>query len=138
MATIFWFSFLGLLFVYFGYGVVVFVLNKLSRKSTQPVSISENELPEVAVLIAAYNEEEIIEQKINNTLLLNYPEDKLKVYVVADGSNDNTCAMAEKFEQVKVLYRRERKGKSAAINRAVPLLTRAYRFLYRCQRNAVC
>jgi biofilm PGA synthesis N-glycosyltransferase PgaC len=122
MATIFWFSFLGLLFVYFGYGVVVFVLNKLSRKSTQPVSISENELPEVAVLIAAYNEEEIIEQKINNTLLLNYPEDKLKVYVVADGSNDNTCAMAEKFEQVKVLYRRERKGKSAAINRAVPLL----------------
>ena len=122
METIFWVSFIGLLFVYFGYGLVVYVLNKFSGKKVQPLSIGESYLPEVAVLVAAYNEEEIIEQKIKNTLELNYPKGKLKIYVVADGSNDNTCGIAEKFEQVKVLYRRERKGKSAAINRAVPLL----------------
>lgn len=123
MEIIFWISFLGLLFVYFGYGMIVVALNKLHPTKAIPIAvISDEDLPPVAVLIAAYNEEEIIKQKIENTLQLNYPQEKLKIYVVADGSNDNTCAMAEKYEQVKLFYRRERKGKSAAINRAVPLL----------------
>ena len=66
MEIIFWFSFLGLLFVYIGYGVAVFVLNKILGNNTTNTIISENNLPPVAILIAAYNEEEIIAQKIEN------------------------------------------------------------------------
>jgi len=128
MEIIFWFSFWGLLFVYIGYGIVVFTLNKILGNKTTSLVVKEENLPSVAILIAAYNEEEIIEQKIENTLTLEYPKDKLKIYLVADGSNDKTCTIAEKFEKVTVLYRKERKGKSAAINRAIHFINEPITF----------
>lgn len=121
MEIIFWISILFIAFVYAGYGVVIWLANKmLGSKKTSLYAI--NELPEIAVLIAAYNEEDIIKAKLNNTLSLNYPKEKLKVYVISDGSNDATNEIVKSFANVELLFEQRRKGKTAAINRVMPFI----------------
>ncbi|MBK6642888.1 MAG: glycosyltransferase [Bacteroidetes bacterium] len=61
------------------------------------ISETEEELPDVAILIAAYNEEDFIAAKICNTMQLDYPSSKLHIYVVSDGSNDRTNAIIGTF-----------------------------------------
>jgi len=75
----------------------------------------------VSLIIAAYNEERVIRSKIENSLSLNYPLKQLEIIIVSDGSDDLTHDIALEFEQrgVKALHNPERKGKSAALNRAV-------------------
>ncbi len=119
----FWVS-LGILFYsYFGYGLVLFVLVKVKRKinpaSTYPIPSEEN-LPEVTVLVAAYNEEDYITEKIENTLSLHYPPEKLKLLIVTDGSSDRTSELVKKYPFVSLLHQPERKGKIAAVERAMP------------------
>jgi cellulose synthase/poly-beta-1,6-N-acetylglucosamine synthase-like glycosyltransferase len=79
-------------------------------------------IPEVTLLIPAYNEEIVIAAKINNSLALDYPAEKLQVVVVADGSTDGTVSIASGFQSVEVCYQPERRGKGAAVNRIVPML----------------
>ena len=78
--------------------------------------------PQVTVLIAAYNEAEWIETKLRNTLELEYPEGKMEVVVVTDGSTDGTDKRARSFKGVRVFHQDERKGKLAAVNRVMPLV----------------
>ncbi|MBT3980691.1 MAG: glycosyltransferase family 2 protein [Bacteriovoracaceae bacterium] len=77
--------------------------------------------PSVSYIVAAYNEEAVIEEKILNTLSLNYPKDKIEIIVVSDGSNDGTEKIAKSYETkgVKSLHSPLRRGKTAALNRAV-------------------
>ncbi|HWB62912.1 MAG TPA: glycosyltransferase family 2 protein [Chitinophagales bacterium] len=119
METIFWISVLGLVAVYAGYGLMLAVINKLVPQKPKHKLITNDELPAVAMLIAAYNEEDIIKAKIENTLALDYPANKLKIYVVADGSLDKTVQIVSGYEKVTLLYQSQRKGKSAAITRAM-------------------
>lgn len=119
MEIIFWISILFIAFVYVGYGVVIWMANKILGSKTT-LQYPTEELPEIAVLIAAYNEEAIIKEKINNTLSLNYPKEKLKIYVISDGSNDATNEIVKSFADVELLFEQSRKGKTAAINRAMP------------------
>ena len=79
-----------------------------------------SEFPTVSLIIAAYNEERVIDAKIKNTLELDYPREKLEIIVVSDGSNDNTAALVKSHsDSVTCLHNPERGGKSAALNRAV-------------------
>jgi cellulose synthase/poly-beta-1,6-N-acetylglucosamine synthase-like glycosyltransferase len=121
MTVIFWISISFLVFIYLGYGLVIGVANRLFKTKTVEVA-SNYEWPEVAVLIAAYNEETVIADKIKNTLGLNYPAGKLKCYIVSDGSKDNTNEIVKGFENVTLFFEPKRAGKSAAINRAMPLI----------------
>lgn len=121
MELIFWISILGLAFIYVGYGIVLAIVNKLNPKAYK-VGVPRHELPNIAVLIAAYNEEEVIKAKIENTKALNYPVERIKIYVVSDGSTDDTNRIVCAYNDVQLLYRPERKGKSAAINRAMPFI----------------
>lgn len=75
----------------------------------------------VSFLIAAYNEERVIERKLVNTLSLKAPGGKLDIVVVCDGSDDGTADIARRFESrgVRVLHQPERRGKTAALNRGV-------------------
>jgi len=75
----------------------------------------------VSFLIAAYNEERVIARKLENTLSLRTPGDKLDVIVVCDGSDDATAEIARRYESrgVRVLHQPERRGKTAALNRGV-------------------
>jgi cellulose synthase/poly-beta-1,6-N-acetylglucosamine synthase-like glycosyltransferase len=80
-----------------------------------------SEWPRVSFVIAAYNEERVIADKLRNTLALDYPTDRLEVIVVSDGSNDGTEAIARSFAPhgVVSLHEPPRRGKTAALNRAV-------------------
>ena len=75
----------------------------------------------VTMVIAAYNEERVIEGKLRNTLALDYPADLLEVIVVSDGSTDTTADISAQFDSARVIsmHQPERRGKTAALNRAV-------------------
>lgn len=78
--------------------------------------------PTVSIIIAAYNEEEVIAKKVNNSFALKYPEDKFEVIVVSDGSSDGTNEMIDEMrnkDRFKGIILKENRGKTTAINKAV-------------------
>jgi len=119
----FWIAIIIVFYTYLGYGIVIFLLVKIKELMAAKVkSPWEGDLPEVTLLIAAYNEEDIIDEKMENCLQIKYPEDKLKIVWVTDGSTDSTNARLSQYDRVKVYFSPERKGKSAAINRVVQFI----------------
>jgi cellulose synthase/poly-beta-1,6-N-acetylglucosamine synthase-like glycosyltransferase len=74
-------------------------------------------------VVAAYNEESYMEAKIDNCLKLNYPEGKLKLLFVTDGSSDKTPDIISKYPQVQLLHQPQRAGKIAAVHRAMEYVT---------------
>ncbi|MCH5685656.1 glycosyltransferase [Niabella sp. W65] len=65
-------------------------LKRIAGKRKAEITLDENRLPTVALLIAAYNEEAYIEEKIQNCLELDYPAELFDIIFVTDGSNDST------------------------------------------------
>jgi cellulose synthase/poly-beta-1,6-N-acetylglucosamine synthase-like glycosyltransferase len=121
LQIIFWIL-LGIVFyTYLGYGIVLYILLKIKRlfKKKKLTNLSDNELPEVTLLIAAFNEQDYVKAKVENTFQLNYPQEKLHQIWVTDGSNDATPTLLASYEGVEVLHKPERNGKIAAMNRGV-------------------
>ncbi len=120
MAEFLFWSFLALIvYTYFGY----MLLLKLILLVKGPEGTKKEEItPRVSLLISVYNEERIIKRKIENSLSLDYPQDKLEVMVISDASNDKTHDIVKGYASrgVKLLIQTERTGKTAALNRAVP------------------
>ena len=103
---------------YLLYPLVVIGCARLVRRPPPPVP---SEWPRVSFIIAAYNEERVIAEKLRNTLALDYPSDRFEVIVVSDGSSDSTESIARSFgpQGVVSLHEPPRRGKTAALNRAV-------------------
>lgn len=114
---VFWLSVLLGLYTYFGYPLLLAALARLRR---QPC-YDENQLPVVTMIIAAFNEETVIAGKIEHALSLDYPADKFRVLVAADGSTDRTAEIVRSFTdpQVALSYSPERRGKLAATANAM-------------------
>ena len=110
------------LYVYIVYPVVLSVVNKFCFNRSPVYS---DYFPSVCIVIAAYNEENYVSDKISNSLNLDYPQDKLKVILVSDGSDDNTLALAKSVEaaNLKVIEVKERQGKANALNTALEHVT---------------
>jgi len=91
----------------------------LSQIRNQPIKKSEI-TPKVSIIITAYNEEKLIAKKIENTLSLNYPKDKLEIIVVSDGSLDKTNEIVKRYKRqgVRLIELKHRRGKTAAQNEA--------------------
>jgi len=89
----------------------------VNRETLDVSSVTDN-LPTVSFIIACYNEEDIIAEKLKNTLSLDYPMDRMEVLVISDGSTDETVTRAKKTkaDNVRVLDRGERTGKTAVQN----------------------
>jgi len=121
--TIFYLALFALFYSYIGYGLISYIIVKIKKRKNSKFKISElpdyDSLPEVTVLVAAFNEEECIEEKIKNSLDLDYPEEKLNLLFVTDGSTDRTTEIISKYPKIKLLHQKERKGKVAAVNRAM-------------------
>jgi cellulose synthase/poly-beta-1,6-N-acetylglucosamine synthase-like glycosyltransferase len=83
------------------------------------VVISRADEPSVTLLVAAFNEEAWLDKKIENSMGLDYPQNKLKIMVIDDGSNDGSAEIIEKFPRIIHLHEAERRGKMSAINRAM-------------------
>lgn len=120
MEAIFWISAFVIFYHFIGYGVLITILNKLKKKSPILPELMEQDLPEVSLVIAAYNEEDIIIDKINNSLGLDYPSDKLKIHFITDGSTDGTDEIVKRFDRLSLWHKPQRAGKIAAINRVMP------------------
>ena len=105
---------------YFIYPVIIILFSKSKKNLHLIFELEENEVPFVSLIIAAYNEEKVIEAKIQNSLKLDYPEKLFELIVVSDGSDDSTPEIVKKYSDQGVvnLHSPERKGKSAALNRA--------------------
>jgi poly-beta-1,6-N-acetyl-D-glucosamine synthase len=114
---------LGITFyAYLGYGILLYVLVKIKNLFVKKPNFSNQVLPEVTLLVAAYNESDYVVDKVKNTIAQSYPSDKLKIVFVTDGTTDDSIEKLKSFEQVKVYHSDERKGKMAAINRVMPLI----------------
>ena len=116
MQALFWISFFFLFYTYIGYGFLLLLLSAVFRKKTKTV---ENFFPGVTLLVPAYEEEKIIQQKIENSLQLNYPAGKLSFVFITDGSTDQTPSIVAENQRIRLLHQPLREGKSAAINRAM-------------------
>jgi biofilm PGA synthesis N-glycosyltransferase PgaC len=124
MIIIFWISIFLIVYTFVGYGFVLYILVKIKRLFIKPFVFKTDVVsPSVTLLVAAYNEEDIIEDKIRNTLQLAYPKDKLQLIFITDGSSDQTAAKVRNFPEITLLHKDLRAGKMAAIKRAIPLIT---------------
>ena len=122
MIVFFWISLFIIFYAFIGYGIVLFFMVKLRQILCGKRSIGKeiiSDLPTCTVIVAAYNEEDFIEQKIQNTLALNYPEDKITFLFVTDGSTDKTPEIVSQYPQIKLMHLPDRLGKIAAVQRAV-------------------
>ena len=122
MVTFFWTSFVLVVYTYVGYAVVISILAKIKKNQNKFEAWPMADLPTVTLVVPAYNEEDFIETKIANTKALNYPAGKLTVLFVADGSTDETPQLIKKHADVELLFAPPRRGKAAAINRAMKMV----------------
>ncbi len=119
-----WISLFIIVYTYVGYGFLLFVLVKIKRLFVKPFTFSdEATLPTVTLLIAAWNEEYFILKKIQNTLAIDYPKEKLQIIFITDGSTDQTPKLVANYKEILLLHIEDRTGKMAAIKRAIPYAT---------------
>ena len=130
---LFFFSLFIILYSYIGYGLIVYLIVKVKRLfkpkallSTANCQLSTVFEPEVTLIVAAYNEADSIERKLKNSLELDYPAGKLRWIFITDGSTDATADIVRRYTGVLLLHQTERKGKVAAINRAMKYVETPY------------
>ncbi len=117
---LFWLSAFIVFYTFFGYGMLVWIIVKIKEAVRKPESYPVvEEFPMVTLLIAAYNEQDYIGEKMKNCRAIDYPKDKLKIVWVTDGSTDSTPDMLSQYPENTVLHKPERCGKTAALNRAM-------------------
>ena len=116
--TLFWLCLAIVVYTYVGYGLILYLLvfiKRLAIKAKPLADITDDCLPEVTLMVCAYNEEDIISEKMSNTHSLDYPADRLHLVWVTDGSTDNTNSILSAYPDVKIVFSPERRGKSAAL-----------------------
>jgi len=120
IGILFWLCVAGIFYVYAGYPLILTLLASLRPRP----SAYEPYLPTVTLLITAYNEQEVIAAKLKNSMALDYPPERLQILVAADGCDDQTVEIVRSFAsgRVELSYDPTRRGKMAAINRAMPLV----------------
>ncbi len=113
-AAVFWVAAFLLFYVYAGYPLLLALIGLFVR-GKRP---EQGNYPRLSVLIAAYNEEAAIAEKIKQTLALEYPKDKLEVLVLSDCSTDRTDEIVKSYpdSRVRLVRMAERRGKTSAQN----------------------
>jgi len=123
MEFVFWALLLTVFYTYVGYGMVLYFLVKVRGSSIAPVIYQDRPLPTITHIIAAYNEQDFIEDKIANSLSLDYPSDKYDLWIVTDGSSDKTPDLVSKYPRIRLFHQDERNGKIHAVNRVMEHIT---------------
>jgi cellulose synthase/poly-beta-1,6-N-acetylglucosamine synthase-like glycosyltransferase len=111
------------LYAYAGYPVTVWLLAKTVGRRPGPAPRGDD-LPTLSVLVAAYNEESIIRERILNALALDYPADRLEIAIATDGCSDRTAEIVAQFADrgVRLLAYPVRRGKATVLNESIPQL----------------
>jgi cellulose synthase/poly-beta-1,6-N-acetylglucosamine synthase-like glycosyltransferase len=113
-----WLTMAALGYVYVGYPLLMACVGHFSRQSRGKAGYE----PSVSLLIPAYNEAEVIREKLTNALAIDYPRQKLEVLVGSDCSSDDTVSIARSFTSkgVQVWAFSSRRGKASVLNDLVP------------------
>ncbi len=119
LPIVLWFCLITVCYTYFGYGVLLYILVWIKRLSQKQIKYDLRYLPSVTVIVAAYNEEGCIKEKIENSLALDYPVDKIEFLFVTDGSDDATPEIVKNYPNITLMHRPERQGKVMAVERAM-------------------
>lgn len=124
---IFWISWILLAYHLVGYWMILFLFNSLFRKKKAPF-LKEEFYPSITVICPAYNEEKVMEAKIQSFLNLDYPKDKIKMIVISDDSTDRTNEIVQKYtnQNISLIIQKPRAGKPNALNLVLPLLDSDY------------
>jgi poly-beta-1,6-N-acetyl-D-glucosamine synthase len=117
--TLFWTGVAIVGYTYIGYGLVISILARLRKKSLPLLPVDDGLLPEVTLVVAAYNEQDFIRYKIQNSLELNYPASRIHFVFVTDGSTDRTPDIVKEYPALTLYHEPERKGKIHAVNRVM-------------------
>jgi len=129
---LFWASVACLFYAYAGYPLLLFFYTSMLQmvrdlrfiitRRERRAMIIEDELPTVSLVVAAYNEADVIADKIENALAIDYPREKLEIIIASDGSTDATNEIAASYANrgVRLMAYAERRGKVSVINRTVP------------------
>lgn len=118
---IFWILLGLLIYSYFGYTLLLLFISLIKKMfASRKRNVPEVDLPNVTIVVAAYNEERNIDDKVRNTLQQDYPQGKITQFWVNDGSSDATKELLLRYPDLMLINQSERKGKIAAINLAMP------------------
>lgn len=119
LVAIFWGSVFVVFWTYFGYLITLKLLSLFVNKEVD----KRDPAPPVTIIVTAYNEEKRIGEKIENSLSLDYPDGKLSILIVSDGSSDGTDDIVKRYQQegVKLLRIPERHGKHYGQKRGIEL-----------------
>src|SRR5262245_20952127 len=111
-------------YVYFGYPLMVWLLARCFGRSREAGALADDQLPCVSVLISAYNEESEIGERICNLAGLDYPSGKLEIVIASDGSSDRTNDIVRRYADsgVVLLDFAARRGKASVLNDAMALV----------------
>ena len=130
LKILFWVCLLIVFYTYIGYGILLYIIIRFKRlfkgKPLKTAIPSDDELPTMTLLICAYNEEEVVAEKMANTLAIDYPKDKFRIMWVTDGSNDRTNELLKAYPEVDIVFTPERRGKSAALKHGLHELQTRY------------
>ena len=104
--------------------LILYWLAKNKKQNEITYQINDSELPSVAILIAAYNEESVIEEKIKSIFLTDYPIEKIQVFIGTDACTDQTNAIIQRYvdtHAVRLIEFNNRTGKTTIINHLATL-----------------
>ena len=130
LKILFWACLLIVFYTYIGYGILLYIIIRLKRlfagSSREAAAPADEELPTMTLMICAYNEEDVVAEKMENTLAIDYPKDKLRIMWVTDGSNDHTNELLAAYPEVDIVFSPERRGKTAALKHGLRELQTRY------------
>ena len=117
MATLFWSSLFFIFYAYLGYPLLLMLLSLIKSRPVKKGDVT----PSVSLIITAHNEEARIREKLENTLALDYPRERLEIIAASDGSTDETDTIVQSHESrgVRLVRAAQRNGKEAAQKLAV-------------------
>ena len=124
LQSAFWACAAAVGYTYIGYPGLLWVISRLFGRPPEEPAGGDANLPSAALLIAAYNEEAVIEKRICNALAMDYPREKFQIVIGSDGSSDNTALLVGRCidSRVRLLDYRQRRGKASVLNSAMAMI----------------
>jgi cellulose synthase/poly-beta-1,6-N-acetylglucosamine synthase-like glycosyltransferase len=123
LKILFWFLVFVVFYAYIGYGILLFIMVRLKRLFALKAKYTNDDTyePEVTLFVAAFNEKDYVDAKVQNGFEMDYPSHKIKQVWVTDGSDDGTPEVLEKYKDqgVEVYHENKRGGKIGAMNRGM-------------------
>ena len=130
LKVIFWVCVAVVFYTYLGYGMLLWLIISIMRlvrgKQSPTPMPTDDELPTMTLMICAYNEQDVVKEKMQNTRALDYPKDKFRVMWVTDGSNDRTNELLKEYPEVDIVFSPERRGTTAALKHGLSELKTQY------------